>query len=60
SGNKTFGIDLIGYPGEFENAFSLDRYKMLKRAGLRTFPLPYVNWVLNRDRCIDEIKNLIL
>ncbi|MCP4161350.1 MAG: hypothetical protein GY760_14855 [Deltaproteobacteria bacterium] len=60
SGNKTFGIDLIGYPGEFENAFSLDRYKMLKRAGLRTFPLPYVNWVLDRDRCLDEIKNLIL
>jgi len=54
--NKTFGIDLIGYPGEFEDAFSLERYKMLQRAGLTTFPLPYTYWVSDKENCLAEIK----
>ncbi len=38
--DKIFGIDLTGYPGEFENAFSLERYKMFNRAGLKNIPSP--------------------
>ncbi|MEN8120029.1 MAG: AAA domain-containing protein [Bacteroidota bacterium] len=53
--NKTFGIDLIGYPGEFEEAFTLERYKMLQRAGLNTFPLPYTYWVSDKEMCLTEI-----
>ncbi len=54
--NKTFGIDLIGYPGNFEESFSLERYKMLQRAGLTCFPLPYTYWVSDKESCLEEIK----
>lgn len=41
---KTIGVDLIGFPGRYEDAFSLERYKMFKRAGMRIFPLAYSEW----------------
>ncbi len=56
---KTMGIDLIGFPGEYADAFSLERYKMLNRAGVRTFPLPYTFWIAERKRCEDELKSWI-
>lgn len=52
---KIFGIDLIGYPGEFEGAFTLERYKMLQRAGLKTIPLAYSHWITNKEICLEEI-----
>ncbi len=55
----TCGIDLIGYPGEFEAVFSLERYKMFHRAGLRVFPLPYSNWRVDRETCVAEINRIV-
>lgn len=54
---KSLGIDLIGYPGDFEEVYSLDRYKMFKRAGLNIMPLPYTWWKLDKDRCLVRIWN---
>lgn len=56
---KTMGIDLIGFPGQYAEAFSLERYKMLNRAGVPTFPLPYTFWVADREKCQQELKNWI-
>jgi len=53
--DKIYGIDLIGYPGEYEDSFSIERYKMLNRAGLQTFPLPYTFWTIDRAQCLREI-----
>jgi len=53
--NKAYGIDLIGFTGEYEEAFSLERYKMLQRAGIRIFPMPYTYWQANRQQCISEL-----
>ena len=52
---KVFGIDLIGFPGEFEEAFSLERYRMLYRAGIKTFALPYTYWVTDKEKCLAEL-----
>ncbi|MCP4772624.1 MAG: AAA family ATPase [Planctomycetaceae bacterium] len=52
---RTLGIDLIGFPGRFEDAFSLERYKMLKRAGMRIFPLAYSEWGRSQQECLDSI-----
>ena len=52
---KSIGIDLIGYPGDFEEVYSLDRYKMFKRAGFEIFPLPYMSWKRDRELCIENI-----
>ncbi|MBN2291888.1 MAG: hypothetical protein JXM70_05650 [Pirellulales bacterium] len=54
---KTLGIDLIGYPGEFAEAFDLERYRMLQRAGLLLFPLSYYAWQKDKDACLDAISH---
>lgn len=55
---RIFGIDLIGYPSEFMEAFSLERYKMLQRAGLKTVPLAYTYWMTDKEKCINELMDL--
>ncbi len=52
---QNFCIDLIGYPGQFQDSFSLERYKMLYRAGLHTFPLAYTHWMSERESCYHAI-----
>ncbi len=53
---KTFGIDLIGYPGEFADAFTLERYKILRRAKLPIIPIAYSSWVFQKEACINAIQ----
>jgi len=55
----SFGIDLVGYPGAHESAFPLDQYKMLHRAGLKIFPLPYSQWCLSKDECLEAIERAL-
>ena len=54
---RTLGIDLIGFPGRFEDVFSLERYKMLKRAGMRIFPLAYSEWGRSQEECLGSIRD---
>lgn len=53
---QTFCIDLIGYPGAFEQAFPIDRWKILERLGVRTFALPYSNWRIEPKVCQKALK----
>lgn len=57
--NKVIGIDLIGYPGVFEEGLSLSAYKVLHRAGIRTFPMPFSFWKLDQERCLEALLNFI-
>ncbi|MEA3452680.1 MAG: DEAD/DEAH box helicase, partial [Bacteroidota bacterium] len=57
--NKTVGIDLIGFPGQFAEAFTIERYKMLTRAGVDMFPLPYSYWINEKEFCLAEIEKAI-
>ena len=54
---NTIGVDLIGFPGRYEDAFSLERYKMFKRAGMRIFPLAYSEWEKSSKSCLDAIRS---
>lgn len=54
-GGRCLGIDCIGYPGDFADIYSIERYRMFKRAGLPIFPLPYVNWLVDRETCLRQI-----
>lgn len=47
-----YGIDLIGFPGMYEEAISMERYKMLTRANLPTFPLAYTYWIADKNKTI--------
>jgi len=52
---RPLGVDLIGSNGHFAAAFPLERYRMLQRAGLLVFPLPYSAWVRDKDACVRAV-----
>jgi superfamily I DNA/RNA helicase len=53
------GIDLIGYPGTYEDALTVERYKILNRAGISILPLPYSYWLLQREDCEKKLVKFI-
>ena len=56
---STLGIDLIGHPGPFHEAFSLENYRMFQRAGLRLIPLPLSAWHKNRAECLTMVERAL-
>lgn len=54
-----FGIDLVGYPGKFFEANSMEQYEILGRAGVKMIPLPYSNWYYEREKCIEGLNRII-
>lgn len=53
--DKHYGIDLIGYPGEFEDALTIEDHKILGRAGVPVFPLPFTYWKMDGENCFNEL-----
>lgn len=53
------GIDLIGYPGIYEDALTVERYKILNRAGISVLPMPYSYWLLDRENCEKQLIKFI-
>jgi hypothetical protein len=56
---QSCGIDMIGCPGDFSGALSLERYKMFHRAGLKMVPIPYSRWLTNKKACLDAVEKNI-
>lgn len=56
---KFAGIDLIGHPGDFEDAFELERYKILYRSGIPVVPIPYTFWQVASEQCISAIGHVL-
>jgi hypothetical protein len=50
-------IDLIGYEGDLHDALPLTQFKLLQRAGLESFLLPYQEW---RDQTEKVLHALML
>lgn len=59
SDGSYFCIDLIGFPGEFEEQFSLENIKMLNRMNTPIFFIPYSNWCLERKIIQRNLLNFI-
>lgn len=55
-GGESLAIDLVGCPGPSAHVFPLERYKMFRRADLTLWPLPYANWLHDRDSCLEAIE----
>lgn len=49
---RTRGVDLIGYPGAFADAFPIERVLVFRRAGLQIVPMPYAAWLVRREACL--------
>lgn len=56
---KYFAIDLIGFPGEEIDAFTMERYKVLNRVGIKVFPLSYLTWNFDKMKVINQLKSFI-
>ena len=56
---RLIGVDLIGYPGEFADHFSVQTYHVLHRAGVHVVPLPYQNWLRDRAGCRSRLLHLL-
>ncbi|MEL6548545.1 MAG: hypothetical protein AAFQ82_28230, partial [Myxococcota bacterium] len=41
---RVVGFDLVGFPGPFEERFSLERFRIFYRAGLPIIPIAYSSW----------------
>lgn len=48
---RVLAVDLVGYPGIYQDFLPVERYRMLCRAGLDLVPLSYSDWVFNRAGC---------
>ncbi|WP_394221276.1 DEAD/DEAH box helicase [Alteromonas gracilis] len=59
NGDRYLAIDLIGYPGPWENYFELNTYKIIKRAGIEIFPLSYALWNKDQTRCVQAILDAL-
>lgn len=55
NGENCYGINLIGYPGQFVDALKIPDYEILARAGVQVFPLPYTFWQFEKERCFNEL-----
>lgn len=49
------GIDLIGYPGQYREALTVERFKILGRAGISVFPLAYSFWKLRSEQSWNDL-----
>ncbi|WP_196892847.1 DEAD/DEAH box helicase [Aureivirga marina] len=54
-----FGIDLIGYPGEFAHDLGFEQYKILERAEVKMTVLSYSSWTFNKNITIQKLENFI-
>jgi len=57
--DKYLGIDLVGYPGEYADVFGIERYRILNRAGVSVFPLPYSDWYFEKEESKKILKKFI-
>ena len=53
---KSYGIDLAGYPGLYEETVDLNNWKMIYRTGVPIFYLAYSDWVLERNKVVLALK----
>ncbi len=56
---RYIGIDLVGYPGELEDVFGVERYRILNRAGVQIFPLPFSDWYFENEATKAVLKQVI-
>ena len=54
-GDNFFGVDLIGYPGNFQDALTIEDHKILARASVAAFPLPFTYWKFDQKACYEEL-----
>lgn len=53
---RALALNLVGYPGVFEEAHGLDSFLIFKRTGLEMLPISYPLWRVNPDAILRPIS----
>ena len=53
------GVDLVGYPGQYESHYNLHVFKTFSRAGLRVVPIEYGVWQRDPEACLKDILSAL-
>ena len=56
---KYYCIDLIGYPGDYEDQFSLEDLRILNRVDVPLFFLPYSSWYIEKEKSKRNLLSFI-
>ena len=56
---RTFCIDLIGYPGALEEQLTLEELRILNRVNVPIFFLPYSSWHLDHEKVKSNLTKFI-
>lgn len=56
---KYLGVDLIGYPGSYVQAFDIERYRILHRVEIQIVPISYLSWKYNKENTKKFITKVI-
>jgi hypothetical protein len=57
---RTIGIDLVGFPGEYEDQLSMESMHSLRRCQIEVFLLPFSTWHLDREACQEALLAFVL
>lgn len=57
--DRTLGIDLIGFPGEYTNQITMDEIMSLERAKISIFLLPYSTWHFDKKLCLKSLFEFV-
>ena len=55
----TFCINLIGYPGEMEEAMTIAQFNILQRVGILALPLPYSRWYFDTEATKNSLYSFL-
>jgi hypothetical protein len=55
----SIGVDLIGCPGAYADVLDLERYRMLRRAGLPLVPVTWFAWLVDRESAVQGLLSAL-
>jgi hypothetical protein len=54
--DKILGIDLVGFPGDYEEQLTVEDIKSLERTNIDVFILPYSDWFFDPGLCKNALQ----
>ncbi len=56
---KTKTIDLVGFPGAYQDIYHLEYYRLLSRMNIKVYPLSYSQWVFQKEIVLSSLRDFL-
>ena len=57
--DQVLALDLIGFPGEYQDVLHIERYHIFSRAQLPIFPLSFSAWQMDQTQVLSTIEEML-